>query len=177
MAETQETVTPVENETVEVTVDDLFVESISRAEENVKRARDELSSLKSLRRAVAKTTKTKKKRRVNTDPNRAPSGFARPIEISPELSKFLGTTAGELVARTEVIRRINSYIKEHNLQNDADKRKIDLSKEGGEQLSSILPSEAQDKKGNTLTHNDLTYFNLQTFLRGHFVKNRCSSII
>ena len=48
-------------------------------------------------------------------------GFAGPVQCSNELSEFMGAT---VVPRTEVTKRIWAYIKEHNLQDPADRRQI-----------------------------------------------------
>jgi upstream activation factor subunit UAF30 len=49
-------------------------------------------------------------------------GFGGPVQLSTELSIFLG---GEIsLPRTEVTKRIWAYIKENNLQNPLDKREI-----------------------------------------------------
>ena len=53
-----------------------------------------------------------------------PTVFQKPIEVSEELSNFLGLPDGELIARTEVTSKINDYCKKHNLQNPNDKRVI-----------------------------------------------------
>ena len=48
-------------------------------------------------------------------------GFAAPVRLSEELSAFLGD---ETLPRTEVTKRVWKYIKEHNLQDPADKRQV-----------------------------------------------------
>lgn len=48
-------------------------------------------------------------------------GFSKPCGLSPKLQEFVG--APEL-ARTEVVKRIWAYIREKNLQNPKDRRKI-----------------------------------------------------
>jgi upstream activation factor subunit UAF30 len=52
---------------------------------------------------------------------KARGGFAADVHVSPELAEFLGT---EVLPRTEVTKRIWAYIREHNLQDPRDKRKI-----------------------------------------------------
>ena len=56
--------------------------------------------------------------------NRAPSGFVKPTLISNELADFLGKPKGTEMARTEVTREINSYIRNHKLQDKDNGRKI-----------------------------------------------------
>jgi len=89
--------------------------------------------------------------------NRAPSGFVKPTRISDELAKFLGKTAGTEMARTEVSKEINAYIREKGLQDKENGRKIhpDAS------LSKLLALTSAD---------ELTYFNLQRYMKHHFIK-------
>lgn len=48
-------------------------------------------------------------------------GFARPLTPSPELAAVIGNTP---MPRTEVTKKLWDYIKEHKLQNPANKRNI-----------------------------------------------------
>src|SRR3989338_3914653 len=60
-----------------------------------------------------------KKSKAPVDPNRpkrAPSGFAKPSAISAELADFLGEAHDVEIARTNVTKRIHTYIKENSLQ-------------------------------------------------------------
>ncbi|KAF5736112.1 upstream activation factor subunit spp27-like [Tripterygium wilfordii] len=51
------------------------------------------------------------------------SGFLAPLQLSDALIKFLGTGESEL-SRTDVVKRMWDYIKENNLQDPSDKRRI-----------------------------------------------------
>lgn len=95
-----------------------------------------------------------KKRRV-VDPNAQPSGFAKPGPVSDELRKFLKLGSDELIARTAVTKRINAYCKEHKLQDESDRRKINADAS----LRKLLKMSKEDK---------LTFFNLQTYMKVHF---------
>ncbi|GAG15471.1 unnamed protein product, partial [marine sediment metagenome] len=66
-------------------------------------------------RELKNAQKLSKKRSKRTG-NRAPSGFVKPTKISMELANFLGKPKGTEMARTEVTREINGYIRAHNLQ-------------------------------------------------------------
>jgi upstream activation factor subunit UAF30 len=59
----------------------------------------------------------KKKREGEEKPKRA----AKPQSLSPALAEFLGESE---LPRTEVSRRINAYVREHNLQDPKDGRVI-----------------------------------------------------
>jgi chromatin remodeling complex protein RSC6 len=106
-------------------------------------------------RELKSAQKNSKKRKSSG--NRAPSGFVKPTRISDELAKFLGKTVGTEMARTEVSKEINAYIREKGLQDKENGRKIhpDAS------LSKLLALSASD---------ELTYFNLQRYMKHHFIK-------
>ena len=102
----------------------------------------------------AQKASMKKKRKIG---NRAPSGFVKPTLISNELAGFLGKPEGSEMARTDVTREINKYIRSNNLQDKENGRKINPDKK----LTSLLKL----KKGD-----ELTYFNLQRYMSPHFAK-------
>ena len=104
-------------------------------------------------KAAAKVT-AKRKRKTG---NRAPSGFVKPTLISNELAGFLGKPEGTEMARTEVTREINAYIRQHKLQDKENGRKIIADKK----RTGLLKL----KKGD-----ELTYFNLQKYMSPHFAK-------
>ena len=116
------------------------------------------SELRALERHAVKELRTaqkasaKKRRKVG---NRAPSGFVKPTLISKELAEFLGKTDGAEMARTEVTREINAYIRNNNLQDKENGRRINPDAK----LKSLLKL----KKGE-----ELTYFNLQRYMSPHF---------
>ena len=102
----------------------------------------------------AQKASTKRKRKAG---NRAPSGFVKPTRISDELAQFLGKQVGAEMARTEVTRDINTYIRTHDLQDKANGRKIIPDSK----LSSLLKINQGE---------ELTYFNLQRYMSPHFSK-------
>tara|TARA_Y100000748_G_scaffold303740_1_gene309907 strand:+ start:3355 stop:3990 length:636 start_codon:yes stop_codon:yes gene_type:complete len=106
-------------------------------------------------RAATKVS-DKKKKSANSKP-RQPSGFVKPTKISTELAKFLGKPEGSEMARTEVTREINKYIRANDLQDSSNGRKINPDAK----LRGLL---------QVPTSDDLTYFNLQKYLSKHFPK-------
>jgi upstream activation factor subunit UAF30 len=102
----------------------------------------------------AQKQSSKRKRKAG---NRAPSGFVKPTRISDELAKFLEKPAGSEMARTEVTRDINKYIRTHNLQDKENGRKINPDTK----LAALLKLKKTD---------ELTYFNLQRYMSPHFAK-------
>jgi chromatin remodeling complex protein RSC6 len=97
---------------------------------------------------------TKRKRKSG---NRAPSGFVKPTRISDELAKFLDKPIGSEMARTDVTRDINTYIRANKLQDSTNGRKIIPDKK----LATLLKIKQNE---------ELTYFNLQKFMSIHFAK-------
>ena len=118
------------------------------------------NDFKNLEKAVSREMKSAlkasaKKRR--TSGNRQPSGFVKPTRISDELAEFLGKTVGTEMARTAVSKEINAYIRANNLQDVKNGRKINPDNK----LSKLLKLSKED---------ELTYFNLQKFMKHHFIK-------
>ena len=103
---------------------------------------------------AAHKAQQKRKRRAG---NRSPSGFVKPTLISNELAAFLGKDQGTEMARTEVTREINAYIRANNLQDKDNGRKINADSK----LTKLLKLQKSD---------ELTYFNLQKFMSPHFAK-------
>lgn len=104
-----------------------------------------------------KTAQKSQAKRKRKSGNRQPSGFVKPTKISDELAKFLEKPVGTEMARTDVTREINKYIRSHNLQDKDNGRKINPD----DKLQSLL------KLKNT---DELTYFNLQRYMSPHFSK-------
>ena len=104
---------------------------------------------------AAEKASSKKKRKSG---NRAPSGFVKPTKISDELAKFLDKPVGSEMARTDVTKQLNTYIRANSLQDKENGRKINPDSK----LQTLLKL----KKGD-----ELTYFNLQRFMSPHFPKS------
>ena len=116
------------------------------------------ASVKSIEKKVARMTKlmeksTKKKR---TGQNKV-SGFEKPTAISDELAKFVGEPTGALLARTAISKKIHEYVKSNNLQNPNNRR-------------IITPDAKLKKLLKTTGTEELSYFNLQKYLKVHFKK-------
>jgi chromatin remodeling complex protein RSC6 len=120
--------------------------------------------------AVLRSIRTRHVREVKTahkagkkrlQKNRKPSGFTKPSPITERLAQFIKMVTkedpGQLVARTQATKVITRYIRENNLQDKTNGRRIIPDKE----LSDLL---------SLNTGDELTYFNLQTKINHHFPK-------
>ena len=155
-----EETTPVEPQEADENYDAEFTEvkdALKSALEIIKGLNTKLTALEKRvardRKVMNKKMKGRVKRAV--DPNKPPSGFAKPGPVSPELAKFLKLEKDELIARTEVTKRITKYCQEKNLQKPEDKRTIHADKA----LKDLL----RLKKGD-----ELTFFNLQKYMKVHY---------
>ena len=137
----------------------LYVSVLSKlqgAQSLITSIRSEVNELKRQHaRELRVANKANKRRKTNA--NRAPSGFVKPTLISNELAAFLGKPEGSVLARTEVTREVNAYIRTQKLQDKDNGRKINPDAK----LLKLLKL----KKGE-----ELTYFNLQKFMAAHFAK-------
>lgn len=120
-----------------------LVGTVSRLEKRVSRDRKVMN--KKMRGRVKKVV----------DPNKPPSGFAKPGLVSDELRKFLSLGKDDLIARTEVTKRITQYCRDNNLQKVEDKR-------------SIVVNPPLKKLLRMKTGDELTFFNLQKYMKVHY---------
>jgi len=152
---------PVEGEVVESNVSTRLMEYSEKINQLTSYVSALKSEFKSLEKSVAKELKAAQKasqKKKRASGNRAPSGFVKPTLISDELAAFLGKEKGSLLARTAVSKEINNYIRSNKLQDPQNGRKIHADAK----LAKLLKLSKTD---------DLTYFNLQKFMKHHFVKS------
>lgn len=120
---------------------------------------DLIARISTLETKMVRQEKTIRKLKKNLIPEserkpRKPSGFAKPAYLSPELCLFLNVDIGTELARTDVTKKLLSYVKDHNLQNPENKRVILLD----DALNKLLKPDCE-----------VTYFNIQRLLKGHYV--------
>lgn len=124
------------------------------------------SNLKVLQKEVMREKKESKKKeskiKKKSDKKKSPSGFAKPSPITSDLANFLGIPPSEHIARTDVTSKVIGYVKAQNLQNPENKKQIVPDAK----LGAILQS------GNDV----VTFFNLQTYLKKHFLSNTVTSV-
>lgn len=106
------------------------------------------------KRVVDKRMK-RKQTKLNADGTKPLNGFSKPGNVSDELRKFMGLKKDELVARVDVTKFITKYCKDNNLNNPKDKR-------------ILTPDTALQKLLKVESGVELTYFNLQKYLKYHF---------
>ena len=135
--------------------------AIQEVTSKVSALRTQLRALekKAVREVKAANKRSKKGRKSSG--TRTPSGFVKPTQISEELAAFLGKSKGTEMARTEVTKEINAYIRANKLQDPKNGR--------------IILADAKLSKLLSLKKDDeLTYFNLQKYMSPHFAKASAS---
>ena len=154
---TENTVVEVTPETAITTEFTTILASIQTVVQQINGLKSALRTLekKAVREIKAANKASKKKQRSKG--NRQPSGFVKPALISNELAAFLGKASGTEMARTEVTKEINAYIRANKLQDPKNGRII----KADAKLQTLLNL----KKGD-----ELTYFNLQKYMSPHFAK-------
>jgi|MDTB01.1.fsa_nt_gb chromatin remodeling complex protein RSC6 len=153
-----------ENAVVEASPNDAIFESMTSFAANLQSLYTQMNAIKAQYRALEKKMQRELKqaskitaKKAKRKGSRAPSGFVKPTKISDELATFLSKPHGSEMARTDVTREINAYIRANNLQDKDNGRKINPDSK----LSKLL------KLGKS---DELTYFNLQRYMSHHFAK-------
>jgi chromatin remodeling complex protein RSC6 len=111
---------------------------------------------------------SKKKRKINPadmtpeqlkawEARRANNAFLKEKPLTPELCAFMGIAAGSKRSQTQVTKFISDYVKSHSCFDPTFKRRI-------------LPNAALAKLLRVDDKTEVTYLNLQKFLKVHFVK-------
>ena len=138
-----------------------FTAVVSELDSAMTTIRNLKARLQKLEKQVHRDTKALNKKangkraRKPRDPNAPKSGFAKEGPVSDEMRKFLGLKKDELISRTDVTKRIHEYCKSKNLQDPADKRQI-------------KPDASLRKLLKMGKGDDLTFFNLQKYMKVHF---------
>lgn len=152
--------TPATTASAELSLEDQFKDILTRLQEfrglSNSLMQDVRKLHKNVNRQIRESAKKNRKRKpASGDSKRPPSGFAKPALISNPLCQFLSVPSGTEMARTEVTKYLTKYIKEHNLQDSENKRVINCDSK----LASLL---------NVKPSDEVTYFNLQKFMKPHF---------
>ena len=111
---------------------------------------------------------SKKKRKISPDQmtpeqkaaweaRRANNAFLVQRPLSPELCSFMGISAGSKRSQTEVTKFVSEYVKSHSCFDPNFKRRI-------------IPNAALSKLLRVDDKTEVTYLNLQKYLKVHFHK-------
>ena len=155
-----DTETTETTDTTEVMLTETFASFLTKLQTLATQMNLLKTEFRALEKKAVRELKTAQKvnaKRKRKSGNRSPSGFVKPTLISDELAKFLQKPSGTEMARTEVTREINSYIRAHDLQDKTNGRKINPDAN----LAALLKLQGGD---------ELTYFNLQRYMSPHFAK-------
>ena len=121
--------------------------------------------IKTLEKSFARELKAAQKsskKRPKKNGNHQPSGFNKPALLSDELAQFLNKPLATKMARTDVTTEINKYIHTNNLLDPTNGRFIVADTA----LTTLLKLEPTDQ---------LSYFNLQKFMKHHFIKEEVAA--
>jgi len=103
-----------------------------------------------------------KRTRVKTErsADALPSGITKPVSISDELAVFLGVAPGTLVPRNEVTKGVSTYVKKNDISDPENKQRFVLDdRPAAKTLRALLGNPSED----------VTYFNLQRYLKHHYI--------
>lgn len=118
------------------------------------------ASLKALRKENDKLCKVVAKlERKKSHSRTTPSGFSKPTKLSDEACEFFDLAQGTELSRTDVTRKINTYVKENGLL-DPNNRRIILP---DDKLKALLGVDDE-----TVSQGQLSFFSLQKFIKGCF---------
>jgi chromatin remodeling complex protein RSC6 len=144
------------------TLKTLSSELSTRVRDAVKAVQEAAKSAK----REARDSKKKKKvdpatmtpeQRAAWEKRRANNAFLVQRPLTDELCAFMGLKAGETRSQTQVTKFISEYVKTHSCFDPSFKRRI-------------LPNAALAKLLRVGDKDEVTYLNLQSFLKVHFIK-------
>jgi chromatin remodeling complex protein RSC6 len=129
--------------------------SIHEAQEAVRAMKREVRDNKR-RRKVDPATLSPEERAL-WEARRANNAFLKVRPLTPELCTFMGLPANSKRSQTDVTKFISGYVKSHNCFDPTFKRRI-------------LPDAKLGKLLRVTDKDEVSYLNLQTYLKVHFVK-------
>jgi hypothetical protein len=138
---------------------DKFLEFGTRVSDIIRSIKEFQNFGKTLEKECLSLTRqlTKFKRSKAKSASRPLSGFAIPTKLSDELYAFLKIQPGTLIARKDVTKLMNTYIVENECRDTKDKRRI-------------IPNAPLQELFCCDEDEHITYFNLQTYMKKHYVK-------
>jgi chromatin remodeling complex protein RSC6 len=130
-------------------------EAVKATQEAAKQAKKEQRDSKK-KRKISPEEMTPEQRKA-WEARRANNAFLVERALSPELCQFMGISVGSKRSQTQVTKYISDYVKSHNCFDPNFKRRI-------------IPNAALAKLLRVDDKTEVTYLNLQRFLKVHFVK-------
>jgi chromatin remodeling complex protein RSC6 len=152
-----ETVSPTEV-IVEKTLVSRIDHHISTLQEIKKLISTELKEVQELRKIAKQETKKKKRKKSGGSNKPNNSGIMRKFKIPKKLSKFMGT---DIASRVDALKFISAYARDNDLQDEDDKRFIDLD----DKLESVFPV-LKGKEGK----ERLCFTSIMTHISSYFPK-------
>lgn len=98
--------------------------------------------------------------RAKYDARRANNAFLKLRPISDELASFMGLPAKSQKSQTDVTKFVSAYVKSHSCFDSTE----------GASKRTIIPDAKLAKLLRPKDGEEVTYLNLQKFLKGHFLK-------
>jgi chromatin remodeling complex protein RSC6 len=130
-------------------------EAVKQVQEAAKQSKKEQRDSKKKKRKDPATMTPEE--RAAWETRRANNAFLVQRPLTDELSSFMGLAAGSKRSQTEVTKFISTYVKAHGCFDPTFKRRI-------------LPNAALAKLLRVSDKDEVTYLNLQSFLKVHFIK-------
>jgi chromatin remodeling complex protein RSC6 len=130
-------------------------DAVKATQEAAKQAKKEARDSKKKRKVDPATLNPEQ--RAAWEARRANNAFLKQKPLTDELCSFMGLKAGEKRSQTEVTKFISDYVKSHSCFDPTFKRRI-------------LPNAALAKLLRVDDKTEVTYLNLQRFLKVHFKK-------
>ena len=152
-----ETISPTEI-VVEKTLVSRIDHHISTLQEIKKLISTELKEVQELRKIAKQETKKKKRKKSSGSNKPNNSGIMRKFKIPNKLSKFMGT---DIASRVDALKFISAYARDNDLQDEDDKRFIDLD----DKLESVFPV-LKGKEGK----ERLCFTSIMTHISSYFPK-------
>lgn len=160
--------TPAEEPPVEKTFNERVSDLMTKIQELFVSFKEVQAELKDMKVLYNKEMKQKRRPKKERSLNAKTSGFTKPIQVSKELSSFLGLQEGEMISRPQITSRINKYIVQKNLFDPENKSNFTPDKT----LQKLLgaPRFPLSKK-DASKGNGYNYLNLSLYLKdnNHFV--------
>ena len=144
---------------------DVITKGIASIATVIKSINAELKVLqKEHNRLLKASTKGRRNNTNNNGVKRKPSGFAKPTKLTPATCVFMGLEEGSEEPRMAITKKLNTYIKENNLQRPDNKKFIN-------------PDETLTKLLQLKPNDELSYFNLQQKMSVLFVPKEVVAVV